>query len=87
MDTFERRDISTTAKMSFADKVTANEITKPTNWKQEDLNVSKMKINADCKDIPAFMGGLVKTEERKPKGYDEFTKLCDKNFHKIGLRK
>ena len=33
------------------------------------------------------MGNLVKNEERKPKGYDEFTKKCDKNYHKLNLRK
>ena len=87
INTFERRDCATTANMSFADKLGANEITKMTNWKEENTPVSKLQINSKGDEVPAFMGGLLATDDRKPKGYGEFTKKCDKNYHKIGLRK
>ena len=87
LPTFEKRDIATTANLSYANKLDAKTITMQTKWVEENTSVSKIQINAGNGEIPAFMGGLVKTEERTPKGYGEYTKKCDSNYHKIGLRK
>ena len=87
LPTFEKRDIATTANLSYENKLDAKTITLQTNWVEEYTPVSKIQINSGNSDIPTFMGGLIKTEERKPKGYGEYTKKCDNNYHKIGLRK
>ena len=87
LKTFEKRDCATTANMSYAEKLDAKTITKQTQWVEGNTNVSKLSINKKDEEIPAFMGGMLKTEERKPRGYGEFTKNNDNNYHKLALRK
>ena len=45
LDTFEKRDLATTANMSYENKETAKEITKQTNWQMVNTTVSKVQIN------------------------------------------
>ena len=45
LDTFERRDLATTATMSYENKEKADAITKQTNWQMVNTNVSKVQIN------------------------------------------
>ena len=87
LKTFEKRDCATTATLSYGEHLDARTITKQTEWVEKNTPVSKLAINNRNDEIPAFMGGLVKTEERKPKGYGEFTKKCDNNYNKLALRK
>ncbi len=56
-------------------------------FRQENMAVQKISINAKCADVPAFMDGVLAKEQIKPKGYNEFTKRIDNNYNKIGLRK
>ena len=53
----------------------------------ENTNVGKLKINAKSEDVPNLFGGHVTTDQRKPRGYDEYTKKLDNNYLQIGLRK
>ena len=52
-------------------------------------NTKVEKYNVNCKeqDIPALFGGMLATQDRKPRGYGEYTKKCDNNSLKLGLRK
>ena len=42
LQTFEKRDIATTANLSFAEKLDAKAITKQTEWVEKNTPVSKL---------------------------------------------
>ena len=84
---FERRDIATTNKLSFGDRQNASQITHSMTYHQENTNLSKYQINTRSEDVPAIFGGLLTSNERKPRGYGEYTKKMDSNHLKLGLRK
>ena len=56
-------------------------------YHKENTQINKLQINANQNDIAPLFGGLVQTQDRKPRGYGEYTKKCDNNYSKIGLRK
>ena len=85
--TFEKRDLVTTDKMAYDEKQSAKQIIDPMSFRQENMQVQKIQINAKNSDVPAFMDGVNTKEQIKPKGYNEFTKRIDNNYNKIGLRK
>lgn len=82
MEHFERRDIGTNHLMSYDLKMTAPQITDSMTYTIMNTGVDKKKINTRDEDLLPDP-----KQERKPKSYGEFTKVCDKNFNKIGLRK
>ena len=88
MKDLERRDINTTNNLSYNERQKASEITASlTYYTGKEKAVQKMQINVRNEDVPAVFGNLVKGDERKPRGYGEYTKKCDNNYLKLGLRK
>ena len=86
LEHFERRDIGTTHLMSYRDKLKADQITDSYFYTIQNTGVDKKMVNTQASDLnidpkDATQGGL------KPKHYGEFTKKCDKNYLKLGLRK
>ena len=82
LEHFERRDIGTTHVMSYTDKLKAPQITDSMNYQMLNTGVDKKHINTRPEDLNPDPN-----QGRKPRSYAEFTKTCDKNFNKIGLRK
>ena len=87
LNTFEKRDLATTANQSFGQKKNAKEIIHPMNWQSENTDVSKLHNNGQTTDVPQFGAGMITKDQIKPKGYNEYTKRIDLNYNKIGLRK
>ena len=88
LNTFEKRDLATTTFQSFGEKKIAKEIVHPMNWQKEtNTDVYKLNVNGKVSDVPQFGAGMISKDQIKPKGYNEFTKRIDLNYHKIGLRK
>ena len=83
---FEKRDIATTKNLAYEEKQNAGQITHSMTYHQTNTKVDKMMVNTKPEDVPQLFGGLVTSNERKPKGYGDYTKRCDKNYHKLGLR-
>ena len=52
----------------------------------ENTKIGKFQINAKEEDVPCIHGGMLSNAEIKPRGYGEYTKKCDNNSAKIGLR-
>ena len=86
LNQFEKRDMATTKDLSYGEKQTAKDIISPTTYAEGNTTVSKLQINALSKDAPNLYSSMLPKEAIKPKGYNEFTKKCDMNHHKIGLR-
>ena len=61
-ETFEKRDLVTTAKLSFEERKTANEITTPIGFRTDNTVVQKMQINQQKDSVPCFMGAELKKE-------------------------
>ena len=87
LEHFERRDIATVKNLSYQNRETADQITHSMTYHKENTKVEKIKINTKEEDVPKLFGNLVPANERQPKGYGEFTKKCDNNYLKMGLRK
>ena len=55
-------------------------------YHNDNIKTTKMAINSKEEDVPAIFS-VPNGADRKPRGYGEYTKKCDFNYHKIGLRK
>ena len=86
LNQFEKRDMATTKNLSYDLKQTAKEIISPTTYAEGNTTVSKLQINHLSKDANNLYASMLPKEAIKPKGYNEYTKKCDMNYHKIGLR-
>ena len=87
LQNYEKRDLGTTAKMSYDERAKADAITNQTNWMTGNTNVSKIQINQKADSIPAFMVPTNSKQTIKPRGYGDCTKKCDLNVNVIGFRK
>ena len=87
LDHFERRDIATTKNLSYGERQDAKQITHSMTYHKGNTNVSKFQINTRSEDVPQVFGGLLTTNDRKPRGYGEYTKKMDANYMQLGLRK
>lgn len=86
LNEFEKRDVATTKNLSYEFRQNAKEIIHPTTFHQGNTVVDKIQINHKNEDSKNLFGSMLKKEEIKPRGYNQYTKKCDMNYHKIGLR-
>ena len=83
---FEKRDIATTKNLSYDFKQSAKEILAPMTFHQGNTTVGKIQINCKNEDSKNIFTGMNTKGQIKPRGYNEYTKKCDANYLKIGLR-
>ena len=79
--------MATTKNLSYELQQSAKEIICPTTYLEGNTNVDKVQINHKSSDAKNLFGSMLPKEQIKPRGYNEYTKKCDLNYHKIGLRK
>ena len=82
LEHFERRDIGSTHLMSYDLKMKAPEITDSMTYTILNTGVDKKKINTKEEDLIPDP-----KQVRKAKVVGEFSRKCDMNYNKMGLRK
>ena len=80
---FEKRDLATTNYLSYEKRMTADRITHPLDYKNENPHLLSLKGK---QEKPALLQKQEEGIQLKPRPYNEFTKKIDLNYNKLKLR-